>query len=155
MKFVETWVISVETDGAAWADAYVSERELLESLWERYGDSDEAESDGLVMSDGKPADLAAWARGELGSGCFHNDRTAQWGQVMLPVDALKVHEADDVASAYVLAHQAMAARDRLEYLRSQIRAEQISYGEIAELQGLVEYIDKGDVELLEWAGVPG
>lgn len=43
---------------------------------------------------------------------------------------------------------------RLEYLREQIQAESISYGEIAELQGLAEYIEPGDVQLLEWAGVP-
>ncbi len=43
---------------------------------------------------------------------------------------------------------------RLEYLRGEIRAERISYGEIAELQGLAEQIDPSDVELLEWAGVP-
>jgi hypothetical protein len=45
-------------------------------------------------------------------------------------------------------------QERLEYLRGEIRAERISYSEIAELQGLVEHIDPGDVELLEWAGVP-
>ena len=45
-------------------------------------------------------------------------------------------------------------KERLEYLRGEIRAERISYGEIAELQGLAEHIDPGDVELLEWAGVP-
>lgn len=45
-------------------------------------------------------------------------------------------------------------RARLEYLRSQIQAECISYGEIAELEGLAEHIESGDVELLEWAGVP-
>ena len=44
--------------------------------------------------------------------------------------------------------------ERLEYLRGEIRAERISYGEIAELQGLADHIDPGDVELLEWAGVP-
>lgn len=44
--------------------------------------------------------------------------------------------------------------ERLEYLRGELRAERISYGELAELQSLVEYIDKGDVELLEAAGVP-
>lgn len=44
--------------------------------------------------------------------------------------------------------------DRLEYLRGQIRAESISYGEIAELQSLADYIDAGDVELRQWAGVP-
>ena len=43
---------------------------------------------------------------------------------------------------------------RLEYLRGEIDAERISYGEIAELQGLVEHIAPGDVQLLEWAGVP-
>ena len=44
-------------------------------------------------------------------------------------------------------------KERLEYLRQEIRAERISYGEIAELQSLVDYIDDGDVELLQWAGV--
>jgi hypothetical protein len=44
--------------------------------------------------------------------------------------------------------------ERLEYLRGEIRAERISYGELAELQGLTEFIDPSDTELLEWAGVP-
>jgi hypothetical protein len=44
--------------------------------------------------------------------------------------------------------------DRLEYLRSQLRAERISYYELAELQSLADEIDPGDVELLEAAGVP-
>lgn len=42
---------------------------------------------------------------------------------------------------------------RLEYLRGQIEAEEISYGEIAELQSLADYIEPGDNLLLEWAGV--
>lgn len=45
-------------------------------------------------------------------------------------------------------------QQRLEYLRGEIEAERISYGEIAELQNLAEHIDPGDVVLLEWAGVP-
>lgn len=45
-------------------------------------------------------------------------------------------------------------RERLEYLRGEIRAERISYGELAELQGLAAHIDLWDDELLEWAGVP-
>lgn len=45
-------------------------------------------------------------------------------------------------------------RDRLEYLRGELRAERISYGELAELQELAKYIEPGDVELLEAAGVP-
>ena len=44
-------------------------------------------------------------------------------------------------------------KGRLEYLRSEIRAERISLGEIAELESLSKHIDKNDVELLEWAGV--
>jgi hypothetical protein len=47
-----------------------------------------------------------------------------------------------------------AIKDRLEYLRGEIESECISYGEIAELQSLAEYIEPGDVQLLEWAGVP-
>lgn len=45
-------------------------------------------------------------------------------------------------------------KERLEYLRSQIEAERISYEEISELQSLAEHIEPGDVQLLEWAGVP-
>jgi len=45
-------------------------------------------------------------------------------------------------------------KERLAYLRKQIKQENISYGEIAELQRLSKHIDKGDTLLLEWAGVP-
>jgi len=44
--------------------------------------------------------------------------------------------------------------NRLEYLRTELRAERISYGELAELQSLAEHIKPDDVELLEAAGVP-
>lgn len=43
--------------------------------------------------------------------------------------------------------------DRLEYLRGEIRAERIDYGGIIELQSLADYIEPGDVELAEWAGI--
>lgn len=46
------------------------------------------------------------------------------------------------------------AHERLEYLRGELRAERISWGELHELQGLADEIDPGDVELLEAAGVP-
>jgi hypothetical protein len=42
---------------------------------------------------------------------------------------------------------------RLEYFRREIQAEGISYGELLELQLLAEYIEEGDVLLLQWAGV--
>lgn len=44
-------------------------------------------------------------------------------------------------------------KKRLEYLRGEINAERISYGEIAELQSLSKHIEPNDVQLLEWAGV--
>jgi hypothetical protein len=45
-------------------------------------------------------------------------------------------------------------QDRLEYLRGEIVAEQISMEEIAELQSLSDSIDPSDVMLREWAGMP-
>jgi hypothetical protein len=45
-------------------------------------------------------------------------------------------------------------KQRLEYLRGELRAERISYDELHELQSLAPFIDPGDVELLEAAGVP-
>lgn len=50
----------------------------------------------------------------------------------------------------------LAMTDRLEYLRQQIRNENISYSEVSELEllGMAGIIDKNDMELLEAAGVP-
>lgn len=45
-------------------------------------------------------------------------------------------------------------KERLEYLRSQLEAECISYDELHELQSLAKHIEPGDVQLLEAAGVP-
>tara|TARA_R110000803_G_scaffold35405_8_gene76596 strand:- start:1303 stop:1503 length:201 start_codon:yes stop_codon:yes gene_type:complete len=44
-------------------------------------------------------------------------------------------------------------KDRLEYLRGELRGECISYDELIELQSLAPYIAPDDVELLEAAGV--
>ena len=49
--------------------------------------------------------------------------------------------------------KSLQVRQRLEYLRGELRAERISYGELAELQSLAKHIDAGDVELLEAAGI--
>lgn len=57
------------------------------------------------------------------------------------------------ANGYPTVAEAVA-KARLEYLRGELDGECISYGEIAELQSLTEYIDAGDVQLLEAAGVP-
>lgn len=44
-------------------------------------------------------------------------------------------------------------KNRLDYLRQQLTAERISYGELSELQSLIKYIDPSDLQLLEAAGV--
>lgn len=44
-------------------------------------------------------------------------------------------------------------KSRLEHIRKQIKAECVSYGELVELRNLSKHIDKGDILLLEWAGV--
>ena len=46
------------------------------------------------------------------------------------------------------------AKERLEYLRGEILAERISYGELGELKELSIFIEEDDTLLLEWAGVP-
>jgi hypothetical protein len=46
-----------------------------------------------------------------------------------------------------------AIKKRLEYIRQELRAERISYSELVELQSLAKYIDNGDIELLQAAGV--
>lgn len=51
-------------------------------------------------------------------------------------------------------HTPAAITARLEYLRDEINNERISQSEIYELQTLVPYIEPGDLQLLEWAGVP-
>ena len=45
-------------------------------------------------------------------------------------------------------------KQRLKSIRKAIIAENISYGEIAELQSLQDHIEPGDVLLAEWAGIP-
>lgn len=46
------------------------------------------------------------------------------------------------------------AKTRLEYLRRELRAERLSWGELVELQSLAQFIDPTDNELREAAGIP-
>ena len=48
----------------------------------------------------------------------------------------------------------LAAKVRLNEIRESINAENVFWSELAELASLAEYIEPGDVQLLEWAGVP-
>lgn len=81
------------------------------------------------------------------------------GELEIDDEALVSMGDDDGAyvQAWVWVTDAEAGLDpqsRLEYLRGELQAERISQGELLELQGLAEYIEDGDVELLEPAGVP-
>lgn len=62
--------------------------------------------------------------------------------------------ATDDPTTYTTGGYTVEVKERLEELRAAIVAEDISYGEIAELQSLAAHIDPTDVVLLEWAGVP-
>lgn len=44
--------------------------------------------------------------------------------------------------------------ERLEYLRTELRAERMSWYELYELQTLAPFIPEWDVELREAAGIP-
>lgn len=56
--------------------------------------------------------------------------------------------------SYSLFDDVDAKKERLEEIRESLQEENVSYGELAELQELTEYIEDDDVELLEAAGVP-
>lgn len=82
-----------------------------------------------------------------GGRIFSRETLQDMEQVVCPPEIITaIMEAEDIPNEEIKA--------RLEYLRGELKAERISYGEIAELQSLVRYIEKDDVELLEAAGVP-
>jgi hypothetical protein len=57
-------------------------------------------------------------------------------------------------TALELCEEYQNSLDRLEEIRAELIAERISYGELAELASLKDYIDPSDVQLLEAASVP-
>jgi hypothetical protein len=61
---------------------------------------------------------------------------------------------DDEAKAAVAGWVQAAVSPRLEAIRAALQAQNISYGELGELQNLAPFITPGDTELLEAAGVP-
>lgn len=63
-------------------------------------------------------------------------------------------EVQEHVSSHPVTGEALSIADRLEELRTEIDAERISSGELAELQNWAPYIDRSDMQLLEWAGVP-
>jgi hypothetical protein len=80
------------------------------------------------------------------------ERARRFGGELCAIDSWRGPCAELGTVEHVREH--LAAVDRLEELRAVLRAEDISYGELYELQTLAEYIGDGDVELAEWAGIP-
>lgn len=86
--------------------------------------------------------LAAWEREHIAA-----------GRALLSYAPITKAE-DTRRRAEIAESKRERAAARLEALRVELRAERISYGELAELQSLAEFIAPDDVELLEAAGVP-
>lgn len=79
-----------------------------------------------------------------------NDEMARWF-----LSEEYISEPDELFEVITIYRDVYAdPKIRLEYLRGELRAERISYGELHELQQLIPHIEPGDVELLEAAGVP-
>lgn len=66
------------------------------------------------------------------------------------VELAEYQESAESLAQYIRTH----VKERFEYLRGEIDNERISYAELHELQSLAAFIDDGDKQLLEWAGVP-
>lgn len=73
-------------------------------------------------------------------------------ETLTEADLTQVNE-DDYSDLAVMVSTPEQIESRLGYLRGELRAECISYGELIELESLVPYIDPSDQELLEAAGV--
>lgn len=88
--------------------------------------------------------------------CFllmHNSRARGSSCTLSIKDLVGTFEDFRAWQARKRSERARDIRERLEYLRGELRAEKISYGELAELQALSKYIAPDDTELLEAAGV--
>jgi len=113
--------------------------DLYEKVGEKGLDPDEIE-----------AAVRAWANsGTIEARCFMafmaSEKGIDWHEAAIDWHAIAVLEGwVDID----------AIEERLEDIRVSIRSESISYGEIVELQSLADHIDDGDIELLQWAGVP-
>jgi len=81
---------------------------------------------------------------------FRNEGGDDWGIYRYDNIAVNefgsISEADDVIRAEF--------KKRLEELRAELESESISTSQLIELQDLAPYIEAGDVQLLEAAGVP-
>lgn len=93
----------------------------------------------------RPGDLIT--EGPIHKGTVASVEEHNWSVVVTYLDG-----SEHFTSVLAVLHVERIA-DRLEDIRASIDAENISWGEISELQSLVPFIDPSDFELLSWAGV--
>jgi hypothetical protein len=76
--------------------------------------------------------------------------------IEIDLDAEEDAEWDKLQAAGIISPCAGHDKEteRLEEIREELNNESVSFGELVELQELSEFIEKGDVQLLEAAGVP-
>ncbi len=69
-------------------------------------------------------------------------------------DGIDQAQRNAYLDAAKIVEEHFSIHEQLEYLRGELRAQRISYEELAQLQSLAKYIAPDDVELLEAAGAP-
>lgn len=123
-----------------------------DSAWER-GAYDQWHTVTLAIAGVLAADNPRFdpARFLVAAGCGPGTVTAeQYAEYAAEARGL----VPDIDAPKATATESADIAARLDYLRGEIRAERMSWSEIAELQSLAAHIAPEDVELLEWAGVP-
>lgn len=96
-----------------------------------------------------------WDIFDTGQGVMQVQRDDEHKLLLTDADAITLARADGVicdGAGYV--HTLDEIKARLLELAGFLDDENISQGELLELQGLIPYIEAGDVQLLEAAGVP-
>lgn len=86
---------------------------------------------------------------EYGTEIFDYDTRAEAEAARGRIERRVEFDSDNVVRSFSI----IDVNARLEYIRGELFAERISYDELCELESLSKYIDDGDVELLEAAGV--
>jgi hypothetical protein len=126
-----------------------------------YDEDDGAHTFADAHTDVYTGRLTEWLGSHLYRPGYCDDATEEYGEgidggIVATIARGQYAEALEV---YGLVVDALRERldwieTRLEEIRAELRAEEICYGAIVELQDFAPYIAPGDVELLEAAGVP-
>jgi hypothetical protein len=161
---IETWHSGsywyVTYDSAAWREwcgAPAGGADMSE--WRAYCEGDVwgwiVEKNVTWHADDDRDDMSTWEDGESCWGYYGSDGANGKYLKSCAREALLDAQISDHGGVFgPLPENQPEIWNRLEHLRGELRAERISQGELCELAGLARYIEAGDTELLEAAGVP-